>query len=360
MNRSPRSAPTDGFRGSRRRTPQLLVPLVLLIACGCAGGQAGRVAPSTSSPEPTASVQAATEFGAPVPDSGAGLSCKVPISGFNPGTGGFVTFPGGKFVLDQASNVPLPANTVLTGGYTFDRAVSRWLPVPWDWVTPDGSRYAYTDRAGAVHVVDVASGSDRSLDFAQGAVAIKPDEKLVVLDFSKEGIYLMAAPASGGFPHGLWLADPAGGGVRQLTDQGSWQRVNNGAIWGNPTPGAGAGAQAGGDSLARLDLKAQAIGSWYQRAGTQLIVVGFDGDHPLAMISTPASTEIWAFSGPSNGMKVYAGPGQDAPGALHLTGPGVWDSHGLWLGSPEGLLLYSGGGLKRLSTATGWVGGACS
>jgi hypothetical protein len=328
--------------------------------CGCSGGQAGGVALSPSSPEPTASVQQASEFGVPVADSGAGLSCKVPVSGFNPGTGGFVTFPGGNFVPDQASNVALPANTVLTGGYSFDRAVSRWLPVPWDWVTPDGSRYAYTDRAGAVHVVDAASGSDRSLAFAEGAVAIKPDEKLVVLDFSKEGIYLMAAPALGGFPRGLWLADPAGGGVRQLTDQGSWQRVNNGVIWGNPTPSSAAGARTGGDSLIRIDLKAPAIASWYQRAGTQLNVIGFEGDHPVAVISTPGSTEISAFSGPGNAAKVYTGPGQEAPGALHLTGLGVWDSHGLWLGSPEGLLLYSGGVLKRLSTATGWVGGVCS
>jgi hypothetical protein len=284
----------------------------------------------------------------------------VPVSGFNPGTGGFVTFPGGKFVLDQASNVALPANTVHNGAFTFDRAVSRWLPVAWDWVTPDGSRYAYTDRAGAVHVVDAASGSDHLLAFAQGAVAIKPDETLVILDFSTEGIYLMAAPALGGFPRGLWLADPATGAVRQLTDQGSWQRIDSGAVWGSPIPRADAGAQTGGVSLIRLDLKALAIASWYQRAGTQLVVIGFEGDHPLAMISTPGATEIWAVSSPANAVKVYAGAGQDAPGALVLTGRGVKDSHGLWLGSPDGLLLYSGGVLKRMSTADGWVGGACS
>jgi hypothetical protein len=209
-------------------------------------------------------------------------------------------------------------------------------------------------------VVDAASGSDRSLAFTPGAVAITPDEKLVVLDFSKEGIYLMGSPKLGGFPRGLWLADPATGAVRQLTDQGSWQRINNGAVWGSPIPKADAGVQAAGDTLIRLDLKTVAIAAWYQRPGTQVVVTGFDGDHPLVMILAPGTTEIWAVSGPAQAVKVYAGPGQDAPGALHLTGPGVNDSHGLWLGSPEGLLLYSGGVLKRLSAATGWVGGACS
>src|SRR5712692_2064881 len=60
------------------------------------------------------------------------------------------------------------------------------------------------------------------------------------------------------------------------------------------------------------------------------------------LTSAPSATEIWIISAPGNAVQWYGGPGQEQPGAVHVTGPGIRDGHLLWLGSPEGLLLYSG------------------
>src|SRR5215475_3877115 len=100
------------------------------------------------------------------PAPAAPPSCRLPIaSGDAPvdgrtadgtaGHGGFVRVPGGAFTADPAS----------LG--TYDRAVSRWLPVFRAWVSPDGTKYAWSEYrtatgpvTGIVHVVDAASGAE--------------------------------------------------------------------------------------------------------------------------------------------------------------------------------------------------------
>jgi hypothetical protein len=89
-------------------------------------------------------------------------------------------------------------------------------------------------------------------------------------------------------------------------------------------------------------------------------VIGFHGDRPLGLTSAPSGTEIWIISAPGNAVQWSGRPGQEQPGAVHVTGPGIKDGHGLWLGSPEGPLLYSGSGLQRMSATTGWVAAVCS
>jgi hypothetical protein len=158
----------------------------------------------------------------------------------------------------------------------------------------------------------------------------------------------------------VWLADPATGAARQLTDQGAWQHVDSGSVWGSPVSQGSPGSETGGDELIRFDLKTSAISSWYRQPLSQLIVIAFHGDRPLGLTSAPSATEIWIISAPGNAVQWSGRPGQEQPGAVHVTGPGIKDGHGLWLGSPEGLLLYSGSGLQRMSATTGWVGAVCS
>ncbi len=266
-----------------------------------------------------------------------------------------MSFPGGRFTLDPGSNIPLPANTTATGAYTYDRAFSRWLPVPRDWVSPDGARFAYGDQDGAIHVVDVPSGADRKLVDA-GSVG-DATRRWTVLDVENGAIYLSAVPRTGGFSSGLWVAAIGDGTVRRIVDHGNWQAVDATTAWGSPDMVEGAAGEA---TLLRLDLKAGAATDWFHHGQAQLVVLGPQGSGALVMVATQSSTEVWAVDGPGSAAKVYSGPGPQATDALRAIGTGVKDDHGLWLGSPEGLLLYSqGAGFRRMSSAAGWVGGPC-
>ena len=76
-----------------------------------------------------------------------------------PGSGGFITFPGGQFVVDPASQVTVPGPGARTSfGMSYDLGYHRWLPVPWDWITPDGSKYVYATPTTVV-VVSVVTGA---------------------------------------------------------------------------------------------------------------------------------------------------------------------------------------------------------
>ena len=92
---------------------------------------------------------------------GVALRCKLPISNGVPGSGGFISFPEAIFTADKASHVTLPG-PALGGrqafGLSYDRASAKWLPVPPDWVSPDGTRYAYPS-ADAIEVISVATGT---------------------------------------------------------------------------------------------------------------------------------------------------------------------------------------------------------
>src|SRR5260370_1415117 len=79
------------------------------------------------------------------------LTCSLPVYAGPPGSGGFITFPGGSFVADPKSAVTLP--TVAGGsptppgycpgytGLTHNRALTRRLPVPDRWGSPTCAHY---------------------------------------------------------------------------------------------------------------------------------------------------------------------------------------------------------------------------
>src|SRR5229473_379467 len=108
------------------------------------------------------------------------LSCRLPVYAGGPGSGGFVIFPGSTFVADPRSAVtvpsPSPGSATPTPqqygpgyagwyGTTYDAKYSKWLPVPWAWVSPDGSRYAYPLN-GDIYVQSVSGGPE--LDLGEG------------------------------------------------------------------------------------------------------------------------------------------------------------------------------------------------
>src|SRR5690348_1409736 len=117
--------------------------------------------------------------GSGVPYSVA-LSCRLPVFAGGPGSGGFIVLPGQTFVADPRSAViaPLPSPASSPSptyggpgypsgwwGLTYDAAYSKWAPVPYLWVSPDGVHYAYP-ATGDIYVQNVANGTQ--LELGQG------------------------------------------------------------------------------------------------------------------------------------------------------------------------------------------------
>ena len=101
--------------------------------------------PAAVATSPSPSV-AATPSPSPLPPVSGSLACRLPISDGTSGSGGFLTFPGGQFAADATSSVSVPgpaAGGRKSFGLTYDKAYKKWLPVPYDWVSPDGSKYVY-------------------------------------------------------------------------------------------------------------------------------------------------------------------------------------------------------------------------
>src|SRR5262249_49071954 len=120
-----------------------VVVAVLVVAGGAGAALAPRMglgrpassaAKHATTPTPALSpVPASSPSGSPVPLAST-LSCRLPISSGQPGSGGFLAFPDAAFTADPSSAVKADTSY----GLSFDRAVAKWVPVPRSWVAPDG------------------------------------------------------------------------------------------------------------------------------------------------------------------------------------------------------------------------------
>lgn len=308
------------------------------------------------------------------PASGLGgatitLNCRLPVYAGGPGSGGFVVFPGATFVPDPNSAViapspspgsPSPPPNPYYGypqgwwGTTYDRAYTRWLPVPRNWVTPDGTRYAYPG-VGGVYVQDIVKGTNVELGEGQA---------WSVLDVESEGVYATSPPGAG-----LWLL-PFSGAVTQITAVGYWQGVAAGAAYGTETSAVPQGAT---NTIIKLDLKTHTTTPWFSRTAAQSRVLGFDGQgDPIIAASgnNPGSgggsayggTETWITTGPNLGVPIAVfmyGPYNQQSG-FAPNGPVVADSHGLWFSGNGAIVLYvTGSGWYSMATLGAQVAGAC-
>jgi hypothetical protein len=327
-----------------------LLLVVVALAAGC-GGHPTHPATVPSPPvNPTASVSPASS---PV----AELRCRLPVStGAMPGTAGFITFPGGTFSPDPASNPTLPghSDTSYVNGYTYDFSRSRWLPTSWRAVAGDGSAYAYWDGT-AIHIFDIDSGRDGSLGAPPAWDHLMQPPSIFAL--APEGVY-----ASSG-SQGMWLIGPAGV-QRQVTKEGYWDAVASGAGWGRPTnsyPDAGAVY-----SIVRLDLKTGVSEPWFTRAGV-LEVVGVDlHGSPIVMVmhkTGPDSSdlELWLVTGRDQGTRIYSAPSiVNGLLVLGLVTPLIGDSHGVWFEASGKIYLYNEqSGVHEMASARAGLAGGC-
>src|SRR5262249_38732263 len=177
--------------------------------------------PATPPPEPSA-----VPLSSPVPLAST-LSCKLPISSGQLGSGGFLTFPEATFAADPRSAV----KTDTSAGLSSDRAVAKWVPVPRSWVSPDGSRYVYWDyQTRSVQAVVVTTGAETILgprpNGAASAARLNASGGWQVVEALDSGVY--AVPS--GYPAipGLWPFPWSGTGQPQVIRTGFWHPIRGG------------------------------------------------------------------------------------------------------------------------------------
>jgi hypothetical protein len=207
---------------------------------------------------------------------------------------GFISFPSTDFNSDPATATTRASDnrylqqTVATpvlrgsGGLTFDWAANRWIPVAWQGVSADHRRYAYVDvipdsseplrNRTPVHVVDLATGSDR---------VVHDGGSLAVLEFAQEGIFL--TEATYGFSEGVirvFLLNPDTGAFTTVlgTNRPFVEGAGGGAAWTvDDAPGTTSFTQYRliGDRLSRVDINGQ-ITPWFSRPAEDVALIGFD------------------------------------------------------------------------------------
>jgi hypothetical protein len=268
-------------------------------------------------------------------------------------------------------------------GY-YDAAAKRFLPVPRAQVSPDGRRYAYMDYTqgglyvyGQLHIVDVATGHDRTLSL--------PAAQYEIFDFGTEGVYFTYGTYAQSA--GLWLLNADTGATRQLFNDGYVVAVADGAAWVavneqdlHPTAqlpgGEGNPTTVVLNVLLRRDLKSGQLTEWLRRPLTAsgfeflavyggapaLVVYQVDNNDPRWKDGT-APYEVWLLSRPQGFEKVGSGLFRDLQSDPWLRsgreGLGIRDSHGIWLGGSAILLYQPGHGMTKIATFPGFPANGC-
>jgi len=294
----------------------------------------------------------------------ASLACRIAVSNGTPGTGGFVTFPGGQFAADKASDVDLPGQ-IGYSGLSYSAAVQKWLPVSRDWVTPDGKRYVYWNwQQGSLMIVDAAHGSQTTISGTGSSTG-----GWSIFDAEQSTVYLSNQSYPAG--EGLWIGHYSGG-VQQITSAGYWQAVNAGIAYGTETSSVPQGAA---NTIQRFDSTAKSKQNWFSEPGLQGIVEGFAVDgSPIVVASKPGGTvngqqmtdqEVWLATGPAQARQLFQATFPSSGGGPYGPPAGVTsvlgDSHGVWISvQNQGLYLWSdAAGLEHASAVSGQLGSGC-
>jgi hypothetical protein len=284
------------------------------------------------------------------PDSSIALSCRLPIYAGGPGSGGFVVFPDHTFIGDPRSGVTVPSPSPGSsppvqgpGGYgnyfglSYDRALSRWVPVSRPWLAPDGKHYAYPDFSDGIDVVDLV---------ANDQTKVGAGKHWQVIDVEAEGIYAEVQSQSG-----LWLISFSGA-ASQITTEGYWSAIGGGAAYGTETSAVPQGVPT---TIIRLDLKTHQQVRWFQLDNATSYIFGFDfAGQPIINVQGfgQNQSELWLVIGP--------GMAEVLAYNNNFTGPPVADQHGIWITNYQATFLFvPGQGLLLEATIGGQLAGGC-
>lgn len=294
------------------------------------------------------------------------LSCRLPVYVGPPGSGGFIAFPGGSFTADSGSGVTLPSPSPGSSpapppagpgygygpGYTglsYDVAYRRWLPAPYNWVSPNGTRYVHPSP-DSIYVENVATGATTEL--GQGH------------QWSIAGVVDTGVYATIGNQAGLWFL-PFSGAAKQITSVGYWQVASSTAAFGTL---ASALPQGVSTVISRLDLTTGATSDWFTRQGSQSSVIGLDArGNPVMTVSYfVGGNEVWIATGPQPQASF---PIFGTPEGMYWAGAPIADRFGVWFPvngnfqygqSTPGIVLYvAGSGLYWMSSLGAQLAGGC-
>ncbi|HET6310641.1 MAG TPA: hypothetical protein VFH00_06515 [Candidatus Nitrosotalea sp.] len=273
------------------------------------------------------------------------LECKLPLFDYTALSGEFLSLrdgtvvadPAGRFVMDgmQSKSVASPVLRGSVSG-TYDRPAARW--VPGSAISPDGLRYAYIDYAqpfeGVLHVVDIATGHDRTLPLAKGPWGLA--------GFTNEGIYVRFSYE--GIGPGITLINPDSGATRVVFADSTVHLVSGQVAWiatWNETDTLPGPPGIGGNSneVQSRDLKTSQKTTWLYRPGSNLYVTAAYG----------GSIVVSGYDVAGNFLVVVTAPGKAVPITVPETddpipssgGAPIADANGWWFGSLDGVYLWT-------------------
>ncbi len=324
----------SGLKRACRRLgvrPGLLALAGVLVLAGCSAG--GNGSPSAATPTPVAS---ATPLATATPTRSA--SCKLPVaSGDAPtdgnpahgqaGSGGFLMLPGGAFAKDPQSLA------------AYDSAVSKWLPVPRAWVSPDGTHYAWPENqpaagpvTGIIHVVEIATGADKVFRVPAPSMPVS---------YEAGGVFVTRiVPNSDAPPQGLSKLDPTTGDFKQLAADGNWVALGGGFAFGGDVDTSVAQPPANGpgqfyNRVRKLELATGTVTPVQTYPGSSARVFGALGTNPIVGVVTPSGhfqVQVPAV--------IYDKPaGQSDP-----TDPIVVDGTDVWFSGRQAIFKWNGSG----------------
>ena len=226
-------------------------------------------------------------------------------------------------------------------GTAYDARYAKWLPVPWAWVSPDGSRYA-CPLNGDIYVVSVSNGTQ--IELGEG-------QRFSVLSVENDGVYVTAGPQGG-----LWFL-PFSGAAKQITASGFWQAVAQGAAYGTATSQVPQGAS---NTILKLDLKTGSVTPFFSRTSTQAQVTGFDlQGHPVIQTNYPNGTALFIATGPDTATAIAGTSYGGYYPPPFPSGQPIADNHGLWFSVGNGIVLFANGAWYGMSGIGGQLAGQC-
>lgn len=282
---------------------------------------------------------------------------RSPASGefLSPVDGQVIADPNGGFdtsgIVSHSIQQPVLSGTAPA---VYDRAAGRWVP---GLVSPDGTRYAYSDYSlgpPVVHVVDVATGRDRALSISGGPWS--------VLAFAAEGIYVHKGYAEHVAP-GLWIVDPDTGSLRTVFTDSTVVAVSGQTAWITATNPSDPLPQPpvqgpGFNELQGRDLKTSATTTWLYRSGTSLYLVHAAGGSLLVSGYDGSGEYLWAVTSPGSAAQITD---PVSGGAVPYTSALPAGPDGWWLGSGGAIYLWTARtGAVLVAEVDAGLAGACA